>query len=70
MNILNYARIAGQAVAIGAVVRQIRRAQDERDNLQLLDAVVNFLAVATTIAILIREIRNRRSENDMNEDVG
>ena len=64
MNVMNYARIGGQALAVGALVREIRRARAEGDKLRLLDAVVNFLAVATTIAIVIREIRNRRSGNN------
>ncbi len=61
MNIMNIARIGGQAMAVSSLVREIRRARAEGDKLRLLDAVVNFLAVATTIAIVIREIRNRRS---------
>jgi large-conductance mechanosensitive channel len=64
MNVMNYARIGGQALAVGALVREIRRASAEGDKLRLLDAVVNFLAVATTIAIVIRELRNRRSGNN------
>lgn len=69
MNIMNYARIGGQAMAVGVSMRQIRKAREEGDNLRLVDAVVNFLAIATTIAILIREIRNRRNENDLDEDL-
>jgi large-conductance mechanosensitive channel len=64
MNLMNFARIGGQALAVSALVREIRRARAEGDKLRLLDAVVNFLAVATTIAIVVREIRNRRSGNN------
>jgi hypothetical protein len=60
MNVRNVARIGGQALAVSALVREIRRARAEGDNLRLLDAVVNFLAVATTVAIIVRELRNRR----------
>jgi hypothetical protein len=64
MNIMNIARIVGQAMAVGALVREIRRARAEGDKLRLVDAVVNFLAVATTIAIIVRELRNRRAGNN------
>jgi hypothetical protein len=68
MNVRSIARISGQALTIGALVREIRRARQEGDRLLLLDAVVNILAVATTIVIIIREIR-RRSEHGSDEDV-
>jgi hypothetical protein len=56
-------------MAVGSLVREIRRARAEGDKLRLLDAIVNFLAVATTIAIVVREIRNRRAEdNDHDEN--
>jgi hypothetical protein len=63
VNIMNMARIGGQAMAVGALVREIRTARAEGDKLRLLDAVVNFLAVATTIAIIVREFRNRRADD-------
>jgi hypothetical protein len=70
MNLMNIARIGGQAMAVGALVREIRRARAEGDKLRLVDAVVNFLAVATTIAIVVREFRNRRSgETDRDRDL-
>ena len=69
MNIVNIARVGSQAMAVGALVREIRRARAEGDKLRLLDAVVNFLAVATTIAIVLREIRNRRGGSDRDGDL-
>jgi predicted nucleic acid-binding protein len=68
MKIINIARIGGQAMAVGALVREVRRARREGDRLLLLDAAVNILAVATTIAVIIREIR-RRSEHGSDEDL-
>jgi hypothetical protein len=53
-------RLAGQAFALVTVVRALRQAREEGDRLRLLDAVVNALAVATTVAILVRELRQRR----------
>jgi uncharacterized membrane protein YgdD (TMEM256/DUF423 family) len=64
VNIRNIARIAGQALAIGAFAREIRRARAEGDKLRLFDAAVNMLAIATTIAIVVREIRSRRDGSD------
>jgi hypothetical protein len=68
MNVRSIARIGGQALTIGALVRELRRARQEGDRLLLLDAVVNILAVATTIVIIIREI-HRRSEHGSDEDL-
>jgi hypothetical protein len=68
MNVRSIARIGGQALTLGTLVREIRRARQEGDRLLLLDAVVNILAVATTIVIIIREIR-RRSEHGSDEDL-
>jgi len=53
-------RLAGQALALVTVVRAVRHARRDGDNLRLLDAVINALAVATTVAILVRELRERR----------
>ncbi|HEY9376167.1 MAG TPA: hypothetical protein VIQ02_03625 [Jiangellaceae bacterium] len=70
MNVRNIARIGGQAMAIGAFAREIRRARAEGDNLRLFDAIVNMLAIATTIAIIVREIRRRRDgEHSGDEDL-
>lgn len=70
MSIQNIARFGGLAVAVGAAFRELRRARAEGDKLRLLDAIVNALAIATTIAILIREIRDRRNnKNLLDEDL-
>ena len=68
MNVRSIARLGGQAMAIGALIRELRRARQEGDPLLLLDAVVNILAIATTIVIIIRGIR-RRSEDGSDEDL-
>ncbi len=70
MNARNIATIGAQAMAVGGLVREIRRAREEGDKLRLLDAIVNVLAIATTIAILVREIRDRRNnKNLLGEDL-
>ncbi len=70
MNVRSIARIGGQALAIGAFAREIRRARAEGDNLRLFDAIVNMLAIATTIAVIVREIRSRRNgEHSGDEDL-
>jgi hypothetical protein len=53
-------RLAGQAFAAVTVFRAVHHARREGDKLRLFDAVVNALAIATTIAILVRELRERR----------
>jgi hypothetical protein len=69
MNVMNYVRIGGEVFAVGASMRQLRKAREEGDNLRLLEAAVHFLAIAVTIAILLREIRNRRNEDSSDEDL-
>lgn len=55
----NLFRIGSQLLAITTIVRQVRRAREDGDNLEVLDAVINGLAILTTVAILVREIRRR-----------
>ena len=70
MNVRNIAKIGGQVLAVGATLRSLRRAREEGDGLRMIDAIVNALAIATTIAILVREIRQRRGrENLLDEDL-
>jgi len=57
---MNYiARIGGQALALGGIVSELRRAEAKSDKLQLLDAIVNVLPIATAIALIVREIHSR-----------
>jgi hypothetical protein len=53
MNVRRIARIGGQALAIYDVGREIRRADAKGDKLRLFDAMVNVLAIATAIAIIV-----------------
>ena len=60
---------AGTYLSIGttlfgavSVVKQARKARYEHDKLQLVDAVVSAAAIATGVALLVRELRR------MNED--
>ncbi len=55
----NLFRIGSQLLAITTIVRQLRRAREDGDNLEVFDAVINGLAILTTVAILVREIRRR-----------
>jgi hypothetical protein len=65
VNARNLAKFGGQALAVGTTFRSLRRARAEGDKLRMLDAIVNALAIATTIAILVREIRERRGRDDV-----
>ncbi|HET6755696.1 MAG TPA: hypothetical protein VFH23_17295 [Jiangellaceae bacterium] len=60
MNIMQIGRIGGQAMAVYDVVREIRKAEAKGDKLRLFDAMVNVLAIATAIAIIVRGTRSRR----------
>ncbi|MBD0292859.1 MAG: hypothetical protein ICV70_04705 [Jiangellaceae bacterium] len=70
MNTRNIARIGTRLTAVFAVLRSLRLARREGDKLRMVDAIVNALAIATAIAILIREIRERRDEEEvLDEDL-
>jgi hypothetical protein len=49
------------------VVKQARKAREEGDKLQLIDAVVSAAAIATGVALLVRELR-RMGDNDVLAD--
>jgi hypothetical protein len=68
VNVRNLAKFGGQALAVGTTFRALRRARAEGDKLRMLDAIVNALAIATTIAILIREIRERRGRDNVSDE--
>ncbi|MFW6205222.1 MAG: hypothetical protein ACOC96_09635 [Actinomycetota bacterium] len=53
-------RLGSQAFAIGGLVKSLREARAEGDRLRMLDAAVHGLAIATTVALLVREIRQQR----------
>ncbi|MDK1476074.1 hypothetical protein QNO07_22075 [Streptomyces sp. 549] len=50
-----------------SVVKQARKARFEKDTLQLVDAVVSAAAIATGIALLVRELR-RAADGDILAD--
>ena len=66
--IRNIARVGGQAMAVGAAFRDLRQARADGDTLRIVEAIINALAIATTIAILIREIRGRRDRKLLHLD--
>ncbi|MFH9423369.1 hypothetical protein [Streptomyces sp. NPDC017529] len=47
-----------------SVVKQAKKAKGEQDRLQLLDAVVSAAAIATGVALLIRDLR-RLADDDV-----
>lgn len=50
-----------------SVVKQAKKAKGEHDTLQLVDAIVSAAAIATGVALLIRELR-RLSDGDVLAD--
>ncbi|KAA6213826.1 hypothetical protein CP973_32085 [Streptomyces albofaciens JCM 4342] len=61
---------AGTYLSIGttlfgavSVVKQAKAAKGEQDKLQLLDAVVSAAAIATGVALLIRDLRRLNSDD-------
>ncbi|OKI09189.1 hypothetical protein A6A06_00190 [Streptomyces sp. CB02923] len=62
---------AGTYLSIGttlfgavSVVKQAKKAKGEQDRLQLLDAVVSAAAIATGVALLVRDLR-RLADDDV-----
>lgn len=60
MQVKMIVRLGSQAFAVGGIVKSLREARAENDRLRMLDAVVHGLAIATTVALLVREIRQQR----------
>lgn len=46
-----------------SVVKQARKAKGEGDKLQLVDALVSAAAIATSVALLVRELRRLKSDD-------
>jgi hypothetical protein len=43
------------------VIKQARTARSDQDTLKLIDAIVSGMAIATGVALLVRELRRRDS---------
>ncbi|GHG55954.1 MULTISPECIES: hypothetical protein [Streptomyces] len=61
---------AGTYLSIGttlfgavSVIKQAKKARGEQDTLQLVDAVVSAAAIATGVALLVRELRRMNSDD-------
>ncbi|MFC9619059.1 hypothetical protein ACFTXM_03370 [Streptomyces sp. NPDC056930] len=52
-----YLSIGSTAFGALGVVKQARKARSEHDTLRLIDAVVSAAAIATGIALLLRELK-------------
>ncbi|MET9430729.1 MULTISPECIES: hypothetical protein [unclassified Streptomyces] len=59
-----YLSIGTTAFGAVSVVKQLRKARGESDTLLLLDAVVSAAAIATGLAILLRELK-RAGDDDV-----
>ncbi|GAA3491916.1 hypothetical protein [Streptomyces cremeus] len=59
-----YLSIGTTAFGALSVIKQARRARTDNDTLQLIDAVVSAVAIATGVAILLRELK-RLGDDDV-----
>jgi hypothetical protein len=50
------------------VVKQARKAREEGDRLQLIDAVVSAAAITTGVALLVRELRRMCDDDVLADD--
>jgi len=55
--------IGGSVFGAFGVVKDVRKARDEQDTLKLVNAVVGALALVTSTALLIRELRQHTSDD-------
>lgn len=60
-------RFGGQALAVTGVVKSLRQARAEGDKLKMFDAVVHGLAIATAIALVVREVKKQREGQSYDE---
>ncbi|MFJ2741453.1 hypothetical protein ACIO3O_17515 [Streptomyces sp. NPDC087440] len=59
-----YLSIGTTAFGALSVIKQARKARTDNDTLQLIDAVVSAAAIATGVAILLRELK-RLGDDDV-----
>ncbi|MFC7310389.1 hypothetical protein ACFQVC_40035 [Streptomyces monticola] len=59
-----YLSIGTTAFGAISVIKQARRARTEHDALQLVDAIVSAAAIATGVALLVRELK-RLGDDDV-----
>lgn len=64
MDIRTLVRFGGQAMAVTSIVKSLRQARAEGDKLKMIDAVVHGLAIATALALIVREIKQQREGED------
>jgi hypothetical protein len=57
----NYLSIGSSALGVLGIYKQAKKARAEQDTLKLVDAVVSGVAVATGVALIIREMRRAKS---------
>jgi hypothetical protein len=63
MNIAAVARMVGQAMSARGSVREFKLARTENDRLRMVQAVVTGLSVALTVAIIVRELRQEKTQS-------
>ncbi|HEU4541029.1 MAG TPA: hypothetical protein VFR23_07870 [Jiangellaceae bacterium] len=65
MDIRTWLRVGGEALAMGAMWKSLRQARADGDKLRMFDAIVHALAIATAIALVVREVRQERTLNNV-----
>ena len=60
-------RFGGQALAVTGVVKSLRQARADGDKLKMFDAAVHLVAIATALALIVREIKKQREGQNYDE---
>ncbi|GAA1913598.1 hypothetical protein GCM10009716_23920 [Streptomyces sodiiphilus] len=59
-----YLSIGTSLFAVFGVVKQLKSARREHDNLEFVDALVSAASIATGLALLARELRRKTDDSD------
>jgi chorismate synthase len=65
VDLRNVVKFGSQAFAVTGTVKALRQARAEGDKLKMLDAVVNGVAIATAVALIIREVKQQRDAKNV-----
>nr|WP_206441700.1 hypothetical protein [Streptomyces boncukensis] len=63
-----YLSIGSTLFGAVSVAKQVRKAREEADILKLVDAAVSAAAIATGVALLVRELRRMNSDDVLADD--
>ena len=61
-------RAGAHVLAVTGVVRSVREARAEDDKLKMFDGFVHAVAIATALALLLREVKREQQDHNSGLD--